>query len=51
MGSYRDQCAPANPRMPMLDGMKDLMVAAFYGVSIDDARTRMAEKPLTASVA
>ena len=33
-----DQCAPANPRMPMLDDMKDLMVAAYYGISIDVAR-------------
>ena len=42
MGSYRDQCAPANPRMPMLADMKDLMVAAYYGTSIEDARRRMA---------
>jgi acetaldehyde dehydrogenase/alcohol dehydrogenase len=51
MGSYRDQCAPANPRMPMLEDMKDLMVAAFYGISIDEARTLMAGKPLAPSVA
>ena len=25
MNAYEDQCAPANPRMPMLDDMKDLM--------------------------
>ena len=41
MGAYRDQCAPANPRMPMLADMKDLMVAAYYGISIEDARLRM----------
>jgi acetaldehyde dehydrogenase/alcohol dehydrogenase len=51
MGSYRDQCAPANPRMPMLDDMKDLMVAAFYGISIDDARTRLSDKPMAVSAA
>jgi acetaldehyde dehydrogenase/alcohol dehydrogenase len=51
MGSYRDQCAPANPRMPMLADMKDLMVAAFYGISIDEARMRMTEPALAASVA
>ncbi len=28
MGAYHDQCAPANPRMPMLADMKELMVAA-----------------------
>ena len=38
MDSYRDQCAPANPRMPMLDDMKLLMTAAYYGISMDDAR-------------
>ena len=41
MGAFRDQCAPANPRMPMLADMKDLMIAAFYGTSIEDARRRM----------
>ncbi|MEU4541578.1 bifunctional acetaldehyde-CoA/alcohol dehydrogenase [Streptosporangium sp. NPDC023825] len=29
--AYEDQCAPANPRMPMLDDMRDLMRAAYYG--------------------
>jgi acetaldehyde dehydrogenase/alcohol dehydrogenase len=38
MGAYRDQCAPANPRMPMLADMKELMVAAFYGLSRTDAK-------------
>ena len=38
MGAYRDQCAPANPRMPMLADMKELMVAAFYGISRTDAK-------------
>jgi len=42
MGAYRDQCAPANPRMPMLADMKDLMVASYYGISIGQARERMA---------
>jgi hypothetical protein len=35
----------------MLQDMKDLMVATFYGISIDEARTRLADKPLAASVA
>jgi acetaldehyde dehydrogenase/alcohol dehydrogenase len=51
MGSYRDQCAPANPRMPMLQDMKELMVAAFYGISIDEARMRTTDKILAESVA
>ncbi len=38
MRSYEDQCAPANPRMPMLDDMKDLMTAAYYGTSHQDVR-------------
>ncbi len=42
MGSYRDQCAPANPRMPMLADMKELMVAAYYGESHAEARARLA---------
>jgi acetaldehyde dehydrogenase/alcohol dehydrogenase len=31
LNAYQDQCAPANPRMPMLDDMQDLMRAAYYG--------------------
>ena len=40
MGAYEDQCAPANPRMPMIEDMKDLMTAAYYGTSIDEVRAR-----------
>lgn len=35
MGAFRDQCAPANPRMPMLEDMKKLMRAAYYGTSTE----------------
>ena len=38
MGAYRDQCAPANPRMPMLADMKELMVASYYGISQQEAK-------------
>ncbi|WP_407700658.1 bifunctional acetaldehyde-CoA/alcohol dehydrogenase [Streptomyces endophyticus] len=31
MNAYADQCAPANPRMPMIDDMKRLMRQAYYG--------------------
>ncbi|MEU0219405.1 bifunctional acetaldehyde-CoA/alcohol dehydrogenase [Streptomyces sp. NPDC006265] len=31
LNAYEDQCAPANPRMPMLDDMRQLMRAAYYG--------------------
>ncbi|GAA3142311.1 bifunctional acetaldehyde-CoA/alcohol dehydrogenase [Streptomyces rectiviolaceus] len=31
MNAYADQCAPANPRMPMLSEMEQLMRRAYYG--------------------
>ncbi|WP_033259725.1 bifunctional acetaldehyde-CoA/alcohol dehydrogenase [Kitasatospora setae] len=31
MSAYEDQCAPANPRMPMLADMRQLMTQAYYG--------------------
>ncbi|ALO07350.1 Alcohol dehydrogenase Acetaldehyde dehydrogenase [Streptomyces venezuelae] len=31
MNAYADQCAPANPRMPMIDETKELMTRAYYG--------------------
>ncbi len=31
--SFEDQCAPANPRIPMLEHMKEIMEAAYYGTS------------------
>jgi acetaldehyde dehydrogenase/alcohol dehydrogenase len=31
VNAYEDQCAPANPRMPMLDDMQHLMRSAYYG--------------------
>ncbi|WP_082812746.1 bifunctional acetaldehyde-CoA/alcohol dehydrogenase [Cellulomonas timonensis] len=40
MGAYEDQCAPANPRMPMLADMKDIMAAAYYGTSLEEVRSR-----------
>ncbi|MCI3928863.1 bifunctional acetaldehyde-CoA/alcohol dehydrogenase [Streptomyces sp. AN091965] len=33
LNAYEDQCAPANPRMPMLDDMQGLMRAAYYGTA------------------
>lgn len=38
MGAYEDQCAPANPRMPMLEDMKILMEAAYYGTSFEQVK-------------
>ncbi|MFI7662306.1 bifunctional acetaldehyde-CoA/alcohol dehydrogenase [Micromonospora parva] len=31
LNAYEDQCAPANPRMPMLADMQELMRAAYFG--------------------
>ncbi len=31
MNAYEDQCAPANPRMPMIADMQQLMRQAYYG--------------------
>ncbi|MCR6689254.1 bifunctional acetaldehyde-CoA/alcohol dehydrogenase [Cellulomonas sp.] len=44
MGAYEDQCAPANPRMPMIDDMKSILTAAYYGTSLEDVRGRTGEK-------
>jgi len=43
MQAYEDQCAPANPRMPMIDDMKIMMEAAYYGLTWDDVKNRKAE--------
>lgn len=40
MAAYEDQCAPANPRMPMLEDMKTLMEAAYYGTSFEEVRAQ-----------
>ena len=46
MRAYEDQCAPANPRLPMLQDMKDMMVAAYYGTSREAvAEARKAGRP------
>ncbi|MFF5308153.1 bifunctional acetaldehyde-CoA/alcohol dehydrogenase [Streptomyces massasporeus] len=31
LNAYEDQCAPANPRMPMLDDMQEIMRTAYHG--------------------
>ncbi|WP_062135658.1 bifunctional acetaldehyde-CoA/alcohol dehydrogenase [Demequina aestuarii] len=40
MNAYEDQCAPANPRVPMLADMKVMMEAAYYGVKYEDVKGR-----------
>jgi acetaldehyde dehydrogenase/alcohol dehydrogenase len=46
MNAYEDQCAPANPRMPMLEDMKVMMEAAYYGTTFEAVRAaRVTELP------
>ncbi|WP_300765991.1 bifunctional acetaldehyde-CoA/alcohol dehydrogenase [uncultured Bifidobacterium sp.] len=33
MRAFEDQCTPANPRVPQIEDMKDIAIAAYYGVS------------------
>ncbi|MFI5911867.1 bifunctional acetaldehyde-CoA/alcohol dehydrogenase [Dactylosporangium sp. NPDC051541] len=33
MNAYLDQCAPANPRMPMLADLREIMRTAYYGTT------------------
>ncbi|RFU84366.1 bifunctional acetaldehyde-CoA/alcohol dehydrogenase [Streptomyces triticagri] len=35
--AYADQCAPANPRMPMLGDIETLMKQAYYGTAAHDS--------------
>ncbi|BCM64786.1 hypothetical protein EASAB2608_00120 [Streptomyces sp. EAS-AB2608] len=42
LNAYEDQCAPANPRMPMLDDMQAIMRRAYYGPDTDKGRTALA---------
>lgn len=36
--SFEDQCAPANPRVPLLEDIKDILVAAYDGTSRTEVR-------------
>ena len=40
MNAYEDQCAPANPRLPMLADMKVMMEAAYYGLRYEEVKAR-----------
>ncbi len=42
MRAFEDQCAPANPRIPMLEHMKQLMVASYYGTRQEEAIAKLA---------
>lgn len=45
LNAYEDQCAPANPRMPMLDDMQELMRTACYGRVQGPPDDERAERP------
>jgi acetaldehyde dehydrogenase/alcohol dehydrogenase len=51
MAAYGDQCAPANPRLPLLADMRTLMEAAYYGTSFDDVRAARAHAEAAADAA
>ncbi|GAA2525428.1 bifunctional acetaldehyde-CoA/alcohol dehydrogenase [Rarobacter incanus] len=40
--AYEDQCAPANPRLPMIDDMKAIMEAAYYGITVEEVKANRA---------
>lgn len=44
MRAYEDQCTPANPRIPMIEDMKDIAIAAYYGVPQEEGRRLRAER-------
>ena len=45
MRAYEDQCTPANPRIPLIEDMKDIAVAAYYGVTQEEGhRMRVARQ-------
>ena len=44
MRAYEDQCTPANPRIPMIEDMKDIAVGAYYGVSREEGHRIRVER-------
>jgi acetaldehyde dehydrogenase/alcohol dehydrogenase len=44
MRAYEDQCAPANPRIPQIEDMKDIAIAAYYGVSQEEGHKLRIER-------
>ena len=44
MRAYEDQCTPANPRIPQIEDMKDIAIAAYYGVSQGEGHQRRVER-------
>ncbi|MCO6558816.1 MAG: bifunctional acetaldehyde-CoA/alcohol dehydrogenase [Bifidobacterium sp.] len=49
MRAYEDQCTPANPRIPQIEDMKDIAIAAYYGVSQAEGHARRLEREAAAA--
>ncbi|WP_296665491.1 bifunctional acetaldehyde-CoA/alcohol dehydrogenase [Demequina sp.] len=49
MNAYADQCAPANPRVPILEDMKVMMEAAYYGTTWDAVKAGRKTETVPAS--
>ncbi|WP_062519904.1 bifunctional acetaldehyde-CoA/alcohol dehydrogenase [Demequina silvatica] len=48
MNAYADQCAPANPRLPILEDMKVMMEAAYYGITWDEVKANRKAEAIVA---
>ncbi|WP_084074968.1 bifunctional acetaldehyde-CoA/alcohol dehydrogenase [Demequina sp. NBRC 110052] len=51
MNAYADQCAPANPRLPILEDMKIMMEAAYYGTTWDEVKANRKQEAAPAKAA
>lgn len=48
--AYEDQCTPANPRIPQIEDIKDIAIAAYYGISQAEGHARrIARQGVTAT--
>lgn len=44
MRAYEDQCTPANPRIPLIEDMKDIAIAAYYGIPQEEGHRLRVQK-------
>lgn len=38
--AYEDQCSPANPRLPLVDDMKEILIDAYEGYKAQPGRIK-----------
>jgi acetaldehyde dehydrogenase/alcohol dehydrogenase len=43
MRAYEDQCTPANPRVPLLEEIKDIATGVFYGCTMEEGHKKRLE--------